>query len=142
MTQVQEELENVLRRYIDELLNGHDDTLVEEFIHPEFRHFTDESALALENDGTDLEGIKAGLIEVREKLAPHYSAEVVRWEGDIAHLAWKTTVTHQGYIFDREPTGKTFTLTYTGKTRFKDGKIYQAQNYWDPQQALSVIDGD
>ncbi|MFS4097777.1 ester cyclase [Streptomyces sp. AF1A] len=142
MTQVQEELEAVLQRYVDEVLNGHKDELLEEFIHPEFRHFTDETALALENDGTDLEGIKAGLIEVREKLAPHYSAQVVRWEDDIVHLAWKTTVTHQGYIFDREPTGKTFTLTYTGKTQFKDGKIYRAQNYWDPQQALSVIDGD
>jgi len=142
MAEDREKCEVALSRYISEVLNGHRDDLLAEFIHPQFRHFTDEAALGLDNDGNDFEGIKDGLREVREKLAPHYSAHVVRWDGDTVYLAWRTTCTHQGHIFDRAPTGKTFTLTYTGRTRYEDGKIIEAQNDWDPQQALSAIDRD
>jgi|tagenome__1003787_1003787.scaffolds.fasta_scaffold19820185_1 predicted ester cyclase len=140
MAENREVCEKVLHRYIDEVLNQHRDELLGEFIHPHFRHTTDEDALGLENDGRDFEGIKAGMREVREKLAPHYGATVTGWEGDTVLLDWSTRVTHQGDLFGRPATGRTFTLTYTGRSTFRDGKIISAHNVWDPQQAIDYID--
>ncbi len=131
--------EVTLQRYIDEVLNQRHDERIEEFFHPDFRHETDESALKFENTDVDLQGIQAGMAEMRDKLDPRYEAEVIRWDGDIVHLDWTFRGVHQGEVMGLAPTNKPFVVTYPGWTRFKDGRIISARSDWDPVRTLEAV---
>jgi predicted ester cyclase len=131
--------EVTLHRYIDEVLNERHDERIEEFFHPDFRHETDETALQFENTDVDLEGIQAGMAEMRDKLDPKYEAEVIRWEGDIVHLDWTFRGAHKGEVMGLAPTNKAFVVNYPGWTRFKDGKIISARSDWDPVSTLEAV---
>ncbi|MQS14938.1 ester cyclase [Streptomyces kaniharaensis] len=135
----QKAAEALLKRYLTEHLNGRNDDVLDEFIHPDFVHHTDESALGFENTEPDLAGIKAGMVEMREKLDPTYEFEIVKWEDDWVHLNWTFHGVHRGAVMGLEPTNKPFTIHYTGRTRFKDGRIIDAQNEWDPAATLEVV---
>ncbi|MFJ6379383.1 ester cyclase [Kitasatospora sp. NPDC092039] len=131
--------EQTLQAWVEEVLNkGHIERLGE-FIHPDFITHTDESALELDAQGDDRDGIQDGIVELREKLQPHYTATVVRWEGDTVHLDWTMSGVHAGKIMGFEPTGKKFQVSYTSWCRFKDGRAIEAKGEWDPAQTLAEI---
>jgi predicted ester cyclase len=131
--------ERLLHRYVQELLNEGKDDLFGEFFHPDFQHDTDESALGFENTDADLDGIQAGMAEMREKLAPTYAATITRWDGDAVYLEWTFSGIHQGTVMGLEATHKPFSITYPGWTQFRDGKIYRARSDWDPEATLVAV---
>jgi predicted ester cyclase len=131
--------EQVLFRYIDLVLNKHRDDLLGEFVDTEFEHRTDESALGLENDGNDFEGIKLGMQEMRDKLDPVYQAEVLRWDGDTVHLGWTFRGVHRGTVMGLEPTNRPFTIKYTGWARFRGDKIITAMADFDPADVMDQV---
>ncbi|MER7007805.1 ester cyclase [Dactylosporangium sp. NPDC000555] len=131
--------EKVLAVYVEEVLNKGNIDRLGEFIHPDFITHTDESALQLDATGDDLEGIRAGITELREKLQPVYTATVERWEGDTVHLAWTMAGVHVGPMMGFAPTGKRFKVSYTSWCRFQDGKAIEAKGEWDPEQTLAEI---
>ncbi|QFY07529.1 hypothetical protein GBF35_13315 [Nonomuraea phyllanthi] len=131
--------EENLQNYIKYVLNGGRIERLGEFVHPDFVTHTDESALELDAQGDDFDGIRDGITELREKLQPHYSAAVTRWDGDTAHLAWTLAGTHVGRIMGFDPTGKSFAVNYTSWCTFKDGKAIEAKGEWDPAQTLAEI---
>lgn len=134
-----EKCESVLVRYIDEVLNKHNDDLLPEVFHPEFEHETDESALGFEHDGRDLEGIKLGMIEMREKLDPTYHAEIIRWEDDTVILDWRFEGVHKATVMGLVATNRPFVITYTGWCRFKDNKMVAAKSDFDPARVLEQV---
>jgi predicted ester cyclase len=131
--------ERNLQEYVEVILNNGRMDRLGEFIHPDFVTHTDESALELDAQGDDRDGIKAAIAELREKLRPRYSATVERWEGDTVHLAWTLSGTHVGKIMGYEPTGKSFQVNYTSWCRYADGLAIEAKGEWDPAETMNEI---
>ncbi|QIY54448.1 ester cyclase [Streptomyces sp. RPA4-5] len=133
-------IEALIIRYQDEVMNGHNDDLLSEIFHPDFRGETDESELQMETHGVDVEAAREFMIEMRSKVADlHYTCSDMRWEGDELHVRWTMEGVHVGTLMGIPPTNRRFTFSYPNRSRFKDGRIITACSDWDPQELARVL---
>ncbi|MGI5531250.1 ester cyclase [Streptomyces syringium] len=129
-------------RYQDEVMNGHNDDLLSEIFHSDFRGETDESALQMETHGVDVKAAREFMVEMRSKVSElRYTISEMRWEGEELHLRWTMEGIHTGTLMGIPPTNRRFTFSYPNRSRFKDGRIISACSDWDPEELSRILQG-
>ncbi|MDT0454461.1 ester cyclase [Streptomyces sp. DSM 41527] len=133
-------LENLITRYQDEVLNGHNDDLMTEIFHPDFRGETDESALQMETQGDDIQAARDFMVELRSKVAElRYTCTEMLWDGDVLRMQWTVDGIHTGTLMGFPPTNRRFTFSYPNWARFKDGQIITARSEWDEKKLADTL---
>src|SRR5262245_29113090 len=105
-----------VRRYFEDVYNGHNDGLIHDLFHSEFQEYLHPGA------GPQL---AQHVVDYERSVFPdiHFTVEDMTAEGDDVVVRLTIRGTHQGEFQGIAPTGKKVEFTGIQLMRFKDGKI-------------------
>jgi len=108
-----------VRRYFEDVYNGHEDALLHDLFHPDFHEYT-----GIHGTGPQL---AKHVVEFERSVFPdiHFTIEDMLAEDDDVVVRLTIQGTQQGVFQGIAPTGKTVAFTGLQRMRFKDGKIVQ-----------------
>ncbi len=124
--------ERTMRRFVDDILNAGDPSVLPELIHPDYVH----RAPGEELHGADgltalLNGYRTAFpdlrIEIDELLA----------HGDVTLLSFTLTGTHRGDLLGHPATGRRVKAHGMVRSRFRDGKIAEE---WEILDQLTLFE--
>ena len=118
----------LVRRYIEELWNNRDLSVVDEIISPTYL-FHSQSAPA-DLDGPD--GVRKHFAMITAAFPDvQFTIEDLIAEGDKVVVLWTGRSTHQGDYMGVAPTGKDLTTVIVAIHRIEDGKLAETWVCWD-----------
>jgi predicted SnoaL-like aldol condensation-catalyzing enzyme len=129
----------VVRRYMDEVLNGRD---VDALDHLAAEDYLDHPAFS--GQGPGRQGMKYRISYLLAALDPHWTPHDLIAEGDLVVTRWTLAGTQRGEFLGIQPTGKEFTLKVIEIYRVKNGMMTEHWNVVDMfglHQQLGVIPG-
>lgn len=127
-----EENKAIVRRYLEEVWNSGDLGAADEIITP---------ALSFRGPAGAIEGLEAfkryvaGVRTVFPDI--HFTTEDLIAEGDKVVAHWTMTGTQEREFMGIAATGKRFTVPGVSILRFSEGKVAEAQLFWD---RLSLVE--
>lgn len=128
------EHEKRLHRLYEGVWNGEDPAVADELVHPEY--LIHDREIADELRGPDLYKRLADM--TRESFPDmEFTIEDTVAAGDRVALRWTMTGTHDGPMFDIEPTGKGVELTAIEINRFEDGVLVET---WTQSDMLGLME--
>src|SRR5215204_139671 len=129
-----EENKAIVRRMIDEILNGQGNlNVADELFAPDYVGHNPASP----EDTRGPEGVEEFASMFRSAFPDvHLSVEDQVAEGDKVVTRWIASGTHQGDLMGIAPTGKRVTVAGTSVERVVDGKIEET---WDNYDALGMM---
>jgi len=129
-----EENKAIVHRYLEEVWNKGDLGAADEIIAPAF---------VFRGPGGDIEGLEAfkqyvtGVRSVFPDL--HFTTEDLIVEGDKAAARWTMTGTQEREFMGIPATGKHFTIPGVSILRLSEGKVAEAQLFWDRQSLMAQL---
>jgi steroid delta-isomerase-like uncharacterized protein len=112
----------IVRRYYEEVLNQHNLTIINELFAPNFKSYTQNGAVDLQNYveavGRSHQAFPDLQVTIEAQIA----------EGELVATRWRVKGTHQGVFAGIQPTGKEVTITAMHFHRLVDGKI---TDHWE-----------
>lgn len=129
-----EENKAVVRRVIEQFINGGDESVADECYHPDWHHqrvgfptMAQYLSGSRPVGGTGIAGVKRGLRGVKGAFPDlrYEDVELVA-DGDLVAGHWTFTGTHSGNFLGLAPTGKEITMEQAAFWRMKDGKLERA----------------
>ncbi len=127
----------VARRYFEEVYNGHNDGLIHDLFHPEFREYLHSGA------GPQ---VAKHVVDYERSVYPdiHFTVEDMLAEGEDVIVRLTIRGTHRGEFQGIAPTGNKVQFTGIQRMRLKDGQIVQVVwHHYDKLlmlQQLGVLD--
>jgi steroid delta-isomerase-like uncharacterized protein len=128
-----EEKKEVVRRFVEEVMNEGNLDVADELISPE--HVNHDPTAPDVQPGS--EGVKQ-LISMYRSAFPdiHFETEEMICEGDIVAHRWTFTGTHRGEMMGVEPTGKKVEVAGLEMNRVEDGRITAS---WTVSDAMGLM---
>lgn len=120
----------VVRRYYEEVLNQHNLAVIGELFAPNFKSYTRNGAVDLQQYVEAVERSHQAFPDLRVTI----EAQIA--EGDLVATRWSAKGTHQGVFAGVQPTGKEITLTAMHFHRLADGKITE---HWEQFDFAGVV---
>jgi predicted ester cyclase len=116
-----EENKLLVRRYVEEVWNGHDASLAGEFFAPDYeRHLSpNDEPLDAEGQRRRIEGFLAAFPDIR------FEVEDVFGEGDLVTFRAKIHATHEGEFAGVSATGKRVRVSLIDVVRVEGGKFVE-----------------
>lgn len=128
-----DEHEARLRRLYEGVWNGENPAIADELVAPEY--LIHDRAIAEELRGPEL--YKALADSTREIFPDmEFTIDDAISAADTVTLRWTMTGTHEGSLFDIQPTGKRVTLTAIEMNRFEDGELVET---WTQSDMLGLV---
>lgn len=128
-----DEHEARLRRLYEGVWNGENPAVADELVAPEY--LIHDRAIAEELRGPEL--YKALADSTREIFPDmEFTIDDAISAADTVTLRWTMTGTHEGSLFDIQPTGKRVTLTAIEMNRFEDGELVET---WTQSDMLGLV---
>lgn len=128
-----DEHEARLRRLYEGVWNGENPAIADELVAPEY--LIHDRAIAEELRGPEL--YKALADSTREIFPDmEFTIDDAISAADTVTLRWTMTGTHEGSLFDIQPTGDRVTLTAIEMNRFADGKLVET---WTQSDMLGLV---
>jgi predicted ester cyclase len=127
-----EEYKAVVRRYIEEVWNGHDLDAIDELVSPEYVNY---AATTAEYQCGGAKHIMEWLLSV---FPDHrFDIEDAAADGDTVAVRGTCTATHEGELWDIPPTGKRFAAQQQSHWfRVSEGKVAE---HWAVRDDLSMM---
>ncbi len=130
-----EENKLVVRRFIEEAVNGHEPSRVREFFTLDY---VNHDPLPGETPGLD--GLEQSLRTVLAAFPDHHtSIEDMVAEGDRVVYLERNEATHTGPFMGMPPTGKRVQFRVVGLLRLRDGKIAERRGVADQLSLLQQL---
>jgi len=121
------------RRFYEEVWNGGNLAVVDEFVAANYVDHDPQPTGALEG----VEGIKQSVTMYRTAFPDaHFTIEDQIAEGDLLVTRWRARGTHQGPLMGIPPTGKPAMVTGISITRWASGKVVEG---WTNFDALGLL---
>ena len=124
--------ERMVRRFIEEVVNGGDISALDEIIHPDYVH---------RSPGEELrgrEGLTALLKGYREAFPDlHIEIDGLLAAGNATVLEFTLTGTHRGELLGISATGRRVNVNGMVRSRFRDGRIFEE---WEILDQLSLFE--
>ena len=118
--------EKVIRRFIDEVINNGDFSVLDQLVQPNYVYRSPDQQL----DGTEaLEGLLAAYREAFPDMSVRID-DLVNG-GDKVVISVTLTGTHEGDLMGIAPTGKSVNISGMILSRFQDGKIVEEYEILD-----------
>jgi len=128
-----EENKTMDRRFYEEVWNGGNLAVVDEFVAANYVDHDPQPTGALEG----VEGIKQSVTMYRTAFPDaHFTIEDQIAEGDLLVTRWRARGTHQGPLMGIPPTGKPAMVTGISITRWASGKVVEG---WTNFDALGLL---
>ncbi len=125
----------VVRRFIEEAVNGHEPGRVREFFAPDY---VNHNPLPGETPGLD--GLEQSLRTVLSAFPDyHTTIEDMVTEGDRVVYLERNEATHTGSFMGMPPTGKRVRFEVVGLLRLRDGKIVERRGVADQLSLLQQL---
>lgn len=126
--------ERWLRQLFDGVWNGEDPDIADDLVHSEF--IIHDRPIAEELRGPELYKTLARM--TRESFSDMaFTIDDIIAAGDKVALRWTMTGTHNGPMFEIEPTGKLVKLSAIEINRFEDGKLIET---WTQSDMLGLME--
>lgn len=132
-----DEHKNRLRRLYEGVWNGENPDVADELVHPEY--IIHDREIADERRGPALYKTLASM--TRESFPDmEFTIDDSFASEDKVAVRWTMTGTHDGPMFDSEPTGRDVELTAIEINRYEDGKLIETWTQSDMLRLMQQLD--
>ncbi len=126
---------DVVRRFIEEILNRGRFELIADLIHPDYRYYGPDGTQLVGRDALAdlLRGFRTGFSD----LEAHVATSIA--DGDVVAMTVTLTGTHDGDFDGIPPTGAQLGLPVAIFTKLVGGQIIEDREYYDTATMLSQL---
>lgn len=130
-----EEMKAIARRFLDELYNKGNTTVVDEQMTPNFVYHTAEPPITRDSAGVIQEArmLRSAFPDLR------FTIDEMVVEGDKMMVRWTMSGTHDGDFYGVQPTHKQVTWSGIGSAQMSDGKNVAWWNFPDEMGLMQKL---